>query len=429
MIETESGRDISTAYLTQWFHPEPVSVPVGIAKALRRRGHDVEVLTGAPNYPSGAVLPGYRALQWSHEVRDGISVRRVPLVPGHDSSARRRMTNYLSWAFSATVFGFRTLRRADVALIYSSPASAALPAMIWRRIARTPYVLLVQDIWPDSVFATGFLARGAARPIARSGLSWFCSWAYRSAAHIAVISPGAIDLLASRGVSRDKISLVYNWTDEPQDDQLDPRAARLELGLPPDAFVITYAGNLGPAQGLDVVIEAADEIRELKDVQVLLAGDGLAAADLRELVRSLGCENVTLTGPLPREKMGLVRSASDVQLVCLADDPLFRVTMPSKVQAILASGTAAIAIGAGDAATVIEESGAGWSVPAGNRTALAEAFRIARHESRDALIARGQAGRAYYRRNMSEAIGGDRLDTILRVAAGSRRSRAGKGVQ
>jgi glycosyltransferase involved in cell wall biosynthesis len=424
-LKSEQDASISTAYLTQWYKPEPVMVPVGIAQALRRRGHEVEVLTGVPNYPLGEVQPGYRAWQSSRETRDGIRVRRVPLVPSHDNSARRRITNYVSWSLSATLFGFRTLRRADVALVYSSPASAALPAMIWRRFARTPYVLLVQDIWPDSVFATGFLATGWARRIAQATLSRFCSWSYRSAAHIAVISPGAVDLLVSRGVPRDKISLVYNWTDESH-SAMEPSTARRELGLPTDAFVISYAGNHGPAQGLDVVIRAANDVRDIGDLRVLLVGDGLAVADLQRLADRLGSDNVTFVGPVSHERMEAVRSASDVQLVCLVGDPLFRVTMPSKVQAILASGTAAMAIGSGDAAAVVEESGAGWAVPPGDYQALASAFRSARAESRDAMSARGRAGRAYYQQHMSEAIGGRRLDTILRAAAqSSRPSRKG----
>lgn len=424
MIESKGDRRASTAFITQWFPPEPVLVPLAIAQALERRGHQVTVLTGVPNYPTGVTQPGYHAWRPRKDDVEGLEVRRAPLVPGHSRSALRRMITYLSWAVSATVFGFRTLRRADVALVYSSPASAALPAMVWGRISRTPYVLLIQDIWPDSVFATGFLTTGWARRIAQASLSRFCSWSYRSAAHIAVISPGAVDLLVSRGVPRDKISLVYNWTAEPQESATDPGSARRELGLPTDAFVISYAGNHGPAQGLDVVIRAASDIRDLEDVRVLMVGDGLALADLRMLAEKLECDNITFMGPVPHDTMGLVRSASDVQLVCLVDDPLFRVTMPSKVQAILASSTAAIAVGTGDAAAVVEESGAGWAVPPGDHDALASAFRAARAENHAAMSARGRAGHAYYQQHMSEAIGGHRLDTILRAAArSSRRSR------
>jgi glycosyltransferase involved in cell wall biosynthesis len=384
-----------------------------------RRGHTVEVLTSVPYGTDGTVMPGYRAWRSRTDEIEGMTVRHLALIPSHDASSRRRMTTYLSWAASATLAGLGALRRADVALVFSSPATAALPAMVWRRVAKTPYVLMVQDIWPDSVFATGFMSGRFTRAVAQALLERFCSRAYKSAAHIAVISPGAAGVLESRGVPADKISIVYNWSEEPQDRALDSRASRVALGLPPDAFVISYAGNHGPAQGLDVVIEAAREIADLTDVQLFLAGDGLALERLRRLVASLECRNVTVAGPLPLESMGLVRSASSVQLVCLSDDPLFRVTMPSKVQAILASGTAAIVIGTGDAASVVEESGAGWSVFPGDRTSLAEAFRTAHKESAEALAARGRAGRAYYEEHMSERIGGGRLDTILRAAARS----------
>ena len=291
MNESRPDRDLSTAYITQWFPPEPVMVPPAIAHALTCRGHPVEVLTGVPNYPSGTITTDGLPQHGSPErtTSTASKVHRTPLVPGHGSSTVRRMANYLSWALSATLLGCGTLRRADVALVYSTPASAALPAMIWRRIVRTPYVLLIQDIWPDSVFATGFLTTGWSKRVTHAMLSRLCSWSYRSAAHIAVISPGAIDLLASRGVPRDKMSLVYNWTDEAADTMVDAREARHEAGLPPEAFVISYAGNHGPAQGLDVVIRAAHEVRDVVDVRVLLVGDGLAVPELRALVEELGC--------------------------------------------------------------------------------------------------------------------------------------------
>ena len=415
-MSKDSGT-IMTAYLTQWFPPEPAEVPLGIAKALERRGHDIAVLTGVPNYPLGQVHPGYRASRTSNERVAGLSVRRVPLVPSHDSSAIRRMTNYLSWGCLATAFGFRVLRRADVALVYASPITAAIPAMVWKRIARTPYVLLIQDIWPDSVFATGFLEAGITRRIAQGFLSWFCARAYKSAAHVVVISPGAIDLLRSRGVDPNKISLVYNWTNEDDSEPMNAQEARAKLGLPPDAFVVSYAGNHGPAQGLDVVIRAAHEIRDVENVRILMVGEGLELPALRDLVRSLGCTNVLIAGPLPHAEMPVVRAASDVQLISLANDHLFAMTMPSKVQAILASGTSAIAIAPGDAAIVVEASGAGWSVTPGDHLQLAATIRDAYREGSEKLAARGRSGHGYYRRNMSETVGGARLDDILRSAA------------
>lgn len=409
---------METTYVTQWFPPEPAQISDGLARSLQSRGHTVNVLTGIPNYPTGVVPEGYKAWKPVTERSDGITVRRAPLFPSHDSSAVKRMLNYVSWAVSATFFGFRTLKRSDVAIVYSGPATGALPVMVWRRLARTPYVLMIQDLWPDSVLATGFLTRGIVRRIADTTLSWFCSWSYKSAAHIVVISPGAIALLESRGVPREKISLVYNWAEESiAYASVDPADARAEFGLPKDAFVISYAGNYGLAQGLDVVLKAARLVKDLTDVHFLFVGDGLEAESLKELADSLGCQRVTFAGPVPHKRMTSVQSASDVQLISLTDDPLFRITMPSKVQSILASGTAAVAIAAGDAANVVDQSGAGWSVAPGDYEQLATVIRTAHAEGHNRLTDRGRTARDYYRRHMSEAVGSARLDEILKTVA------------
>lgn len=418
MKRQRSHGQLETTYITQWFPPEPAQISDGIARALQEHGHKVTVLTGIPNYPTGVVNDGYSAWRPLTQVVNGITIRRAPLYPSHDSSAVRRILNYASWAISATVFGFGILKKSDVAVVYSGPATAALPAMIWRRLTRTPFVLMIQDLWPDSVLATGFLSRGAVRRLASTIISWFCTWAYGSAAHIIVISPGAIVTLESRGVPRDKISLIYNWAEETIAEKvIKPSDARAEFGLPTDAFVISYAGNHGLAQGLDVIVRAASRLRDLTDVWFLFVGDGLEAQTLRNLAEALGCTHVVFAGQVPHTSMSTVQAASNIQLVSLTNDPVFRVTMPSKVQSILASGTAVIALAEGDAATVIDLSGAGWSVTPGDSDGLVKVVRQAYADGRDSLNNRGDAGREYYRVNMSEAVSSARLDTILREVA------------
>lgn len=417
--QTRPAEEIRTTYVTQWFPPEPAQISDGIARSLKERGHDVTVLTGIPNYPTGIVPEGFRAWRSSLTDLDGIHVRRAPLYPSHDSSAIKRMVNYVSWAVSATLYGRRVLRQADVAIVYSGPATAALPVMVWHRLCRTPYVLMIQDLWPDSVLATGFLTRGIPRRLASTTLTWFCRWAYRSAAHVIAISPGAVQMLVERGVDREKISLVYNWAQESiASSTADVRDARTLLGVPVGAFVVSYAGNHGAAQGLDVVLRAAARLNEHPDITFLFVGDGMEAEHLRDLCKSLGCRNVVFHGPVSHENMSFVQAASDIQLICLTADPLFRITMPSKVQSILASGTASIAVAEGDAARVVEESGAGWSVAPGDDATLAAVIQAAHAEGNDAMSARGEAGRAYYRRYMSQDVGASRLDQILRRAAG-----------
>lgn len=415
-------RAINTLLVCQWFPPEPIVVPLSIATELHDRGHTVEVLTGIPNYPTGQVAAGYRPWRRSREIRDGLPVHRTPLYPSHDSSALKRMANYLSWALSSTLGGFRTIRRADVALVYSSPATAALAPAVWRAIARTPFVLLIQDLWPDSVAASGMARRGIVTTAAEWALHRFVAWTYRRAAHVVVISPSMIDVLASRGVPRDKITLVYNWaSDEGAAASSATRStARSELGIDEDAFVLAYAGNHGVAQGLRNVIEAAALIGEDHlDVVFVLAGDGVETPELVDLARSTARANVIFPGRLDATQMASLRLAADVQLVSLIDDELFAVTMPSKVQSILASAQPLIVVAPGDAAAVAHESGAGWAVPPGDPAALAAAALTARATSPTDLSEMAQAGRTYYEAAMGRDIGGHRLDVVLRNAADS----------
>ena len=193
--------------LTQWFDPEPALKGLEFAKALVQRGHDVEVLTGFPNYPGGRVYAGYRVAFRQREEMDGVPVTRVALYPSHDSSAAGRTANYLSFALTAASIGACSVTRPDVAWVYHPPATAAFPAMVLKTLRGVPFVLDVQDLWPDTLAATGMVSNRFALGVAGR----FCAAAYRSAARIAVLSPGFKRLLVARGVPEWKIDVVYNW--------------------------------------------------------------------------------------------------------------------------------------------------------------------------------------------------------------------------
>lgn len=420
MGSTTDG-NLKTAFITQWFPPEPTPIPLFIAQSLQRRGHDVEVLTGVPNYPTGIVTDGYKAWKPRSEIVEGVSVRRSPLYASHDASTLKRILNYVSWAVSTTLFRSNRLRKADVTLVFSSPATAAFPAMVMRRLTRTPYVLFIQDLWPDSVTAAGFIGNRRVGGLVHRILSTFTNWTYKSAAHIAVLSPGMISELERRGVRSQKLSLVYNWANESQQSVSPGRAeARARFDVPEDAFVVSYAGNQGAAQGLDVVVRAASRLSAHSEILFLLFGDGMERKKLEKLAADLGCKNVRFVGTIPQADMPFAQAASDVQLVSLVDNALFEITMPSKVQGILASGSPVIAVAAGDVAKAVEDSGAGWAVPPGDDEGLSLRILEACALESQSLKAMGLAGLSYYREHMSEAIGGDRLDEILRWAAGTR---------
>jgi colanic acid biosynthesis glycosyl transferase WcaI len=409
---------LKTLLVSQWFTPEPVHVPLSIARELRSQGQSVAVLTAVPNYPDGLVINGYSAWALSNETIDGFQVYRTPVYPSHDGSAVKRMLTYLTWAASSTLLGFRRIRAVDVALVYSSPATAALGPAVWSRILRTPYVLLIQDLWPDSVTSSQFIRAGRVTRLIESVLQRFVSWTYAGAAHVVVISPGMTDVLMSRGVSKDKISLVYNWSSAMAPDLAGDRdIARRKLGISEGGFVVTYAGNQGAAQGLRAVMDAAAKLKDIRDVTFVFAGDGTESQSLADVVAQMGLENVKLLGRLTPAEMPDLQAASDVQVVSLIEDDLFAVTMPSKIQSILASGKPLIVMAPGDAAAVVRSSASGWAVRPGGTDELAEAVLDARSRTAEELESMGEAGRSYYLQHMSSDVGGPRLDLILKNAA------------
>ncbi|WP_162598608.1 glycosyltransferase family 4 protein [Nocardioides gilvus] len=404
------------AFVTQWYDPEvgSAAIPGSIVRALIARGHQVEVVTGFPNYPVGKVYDGYRLRPYQCEIIRGVTVHRVPLYPSHDGSAVKRILNFLSFMVSASTLGAVIARRSQVTLVYSTPGTVGMAGIVLRRLLRRPFVLYIQDVWPDTVTATGMLPARWVRP-AEWMLHRFCNQVYRSAGHIAVISPGMKTLLVERGVDPDKVSVVFNWVDE---EVFSPVPSTDRAGRP---FEVMYAGNIGDVQGLDTAVRAVRLAADRSDVVLRLVGHGVAQDSLEKLARELGIsERVRFEGSRTLAEMSAVLADADVQLVCLKDDPLFHLTMPSKIQAILASGQPLITSAPGDAATITDESGAGWSAPAGDAEALAEVFVQASRVPPAELVARGRRGRDFYVDRLSAAVGAERLESALgRSLAGS----------
>jgi glycosyltransferase involved in cell wall biosynthesis len=409
--------ELKVAFVTQWYPPEPASPPEWIAHGLRSQGAHVEVLTGIPNYPDGIVQPGFRAWRPRRDTIDGISVQRAPLYPSHDTGALGRMLNYLSWAFSASLVGLRRIGRADVTLVYSSPATAAIPAMVGRWLRRTPYVLMIQDLWPDSVRSAGMLNRRLGRALS-GPLNSFVALTYRCASAIVVTSPGMVRTLVERGVPEDKVTVVYNWIPESASDQahVPHRDLRSELGILAEDFVVMYAGNIGVAQGLECIVDAVPLVEPEARLQLVFVGDGIARPQLEQMSRDLS-DRVHFLGSAPRSAMPDLMSTADAQLVCLAADPLFEITTPSKLQAVMAAGHAVLAVAGGDAADIVRDAEAGLVASPGNPQQVADAVSRLAAAGRVGRAAMGRRGRAFYGARMTESEGSSRLFHVLQQVA------------
>lgn len=408
--------------LTQWYDPEPgpAALPGVLARGLHERGHDVRVLTGFPNYPTGKLAPGYKMRLRQQEQLAGVDVHRVALYPDHSSSSMRRLANYASFGAAATVLGLGALRGLDALWVNYSPITVAWPMLAAKLAFGVPSVVHVLDLWPDTVLAGGFATNGRLYRAASSPLTAWCGSMYDAATAVAYISPGVGDVLHERGVPRDKLHFVPMWADEqvfrPSDVHL-----RHELGLSEDQIVLLYAGALGGAQGLGSLLRACAQIRDPRFV-ALIAGSGTAEGSLRSEADDLGLTNVRFLGRFPQDQMTELMATADVSYVSLSSHPLSAVTMPSKTQAALAAGRPMVVAADGDVVRVIDDGGVGFTAAAGDVDDIAQALEQACDLGRAGLAQLGERARDLYDRQFSARSGVDQIEGLLleAIAKGAR---------
>ena len=394
--------------ITQWFEPEPTPKGLTFARELVRRGYEVEVLTGFPNYPGGKLYPGYRIRPIQRERIDGVEVTRVALYPSHNQSGLRRALNYLSFAMTGTLYCLLRARRPDVIYAYHPPLTVGVIAALARVFRRRPVVLDIQDLWPDTLRATGmFTSERLLRLVSRT-----CDWVYRHVDKIVVLSPGFKQALLARGVPDARVEVIYNWCDEASLSRADETLPEEFPG--PERFRVVFAGNMGKAQSLGAVLDAAAILGERRpEVRIVLVGGGVEVDRLKRVASERQLDNVVFIPQLPMSRIGSVLRAADVLLVHLRDDPLFRITIPSKTQAYMAIGKPVIMAVPGDAARLVEDSRCGIVARPEDPASLSAAIEALVTADRGSLSAMAQAGRDYYREHLSLRTGAERFATIF----------------
>lgn len=387
--------------LTQWFDPEPTFKGMVFARELVKLGYEVEVLTGFPNYPIGKIYPGY-SLKWlQREMVDGVKITRVPLYPNHDQSAIKRILNYASFSASSLIYGLFFVKRADVIYAYHPPLTVGVTASFLRLIRRIPVVYDIQDMWPDTLRATGMLGNEKLLKI----VDKVCRWVYKRVDHIVVLSPGFKKMLIDRGVPEKKIEIIYNWADEVS---LNSSINNISLDFPSkeDRFDIVFAGNMGKAQALDVVLDAAKLLQERGSVvRWVMLGGGVESARLKKRAEDMKLENVIFLPPVPMSEVGPYLQAADALLVHLRKDPLFELTIPSKTQAYMAVGKPIIMAVDGDAADLVRMSGGGFISKSESPEDLASVAESMALLSKEDLDEMGERARVYYMQHLSLQVG------------------------
>lgn len=390
--------------LTQHFWPESFRINE-VAEDLVAIGHEVVVLTGQPNYPGGRVLPGYRSWGCETQRHGGVTIQRVPLVPRGGASALRLVTNYLSFILSASIVGSWRLRgqRFDVVFVYAtSPLLQALAAVVLARLKGCALVTWIQDLWPQALRVTGYVRS----PLVLAAVARVVRWIYARNDLLLLQSPAFESPV--RALAPPSLPMRYhpNPGDRTITTAPDTRAVlRLEEG-----FNVVFAGNLGTAQGLDTVLDAAEQLqRDAPAARIVLVGSGQLDAWLATEVERRALANVRLTGRVPPSAISGILAQASALLVCLKGEEAVNLTLPSKVQTYLATAKPIIAALDGEGARVVQESGAGIVCPAGDGTALAAAVRQMMELSADVRERMGASGRRYH----DEHFDADRLIRAL----------------
>jgi len=356
--------------LTQYFPPEPTQLYGELAVGLKELGHDVVVVTGYPNWPSGRIYEGYRNRWRQWDEHQGVPVLRLKTFADHSKSRARRVLNLFSLASSFSVLGPWLVRRPScihVVQLATLCASARWVGGLWR----VPHTLEIQDLWPETLAATGMVS--SARALAAVGR--LCDATYRWASRIRVISPGFRENLAAKGVPSHKIEVIENWVDTDFYRPCEPDPALAErLGMA-GRFNVLYAGNIGLMQGLGSLLDAAALLRDRPEIQICLAGDGVEREALERRAKEEGLPNVRFLGSFKTSEMTPVYALADALLVHLRRDPLAAITIPHKVQSYLAVGKPIVCALEGDPRRVVEDAGAGLACPPEDPAAMAEAIR------------------------------------------------------
>jgi len=409
---------VKVLIVSQYFWPESFRINE-IVHSLVEKGLEVDVLTGKPNYPEGDIFSGYQVGGCQIESWSGATLYRVPLFPRGKFSRWRLALNYLSFIFSGLLFGTWMLRKRkyDAVFVYGlSPILLAIPAIFLSRLKRCRLVIWVQDLWPDSLSATGYVKGRHLLRVVESVVRWI----YRKA-DLLLVQSRAFEAPVSAMAPGKLIAYYPNSVDAmfcaPQSaDVVLPDIPALD-----DGFSVLFAGNVGSAQGVEVIVEAATLLRHIPEIRFVVLGQGSCWEWMREQVAARGLTNLDLPGRFPVDTMPGLMQKADVLLVTLTDQPIFALTVPNKVQAYMASGRPILACLNGEGARLVSEAQAGFGVPAENAQALAEAVLKLYQMPEDARARLGANGQRYFREHFNHDRLVDQLIEYLKNTPSTQR--------
>ena len=397
--------------VSQYFWPESFRIN-DLAIELKKIGHEVSVLTGLPNYPSGKWFSGYGLKSSGENSWEGINVMRVPILPRINAYGWQLALNYISFAVTASVLGPLLCKaRYDIIFTYEpSPFTVGVPAIVMRFFKKAPMIFWVQDLWPESLEATGAVKSRFILNIVGKMVKWI----YQRCDSVLLQSEAFVKPAISAGAKPELITYFPNWAEDIYQPLGKPEAAKINK-LIPEGFIIMFAGNLGEAQALETIIKTANKLRNIKKLYWMIIGDGRKMQWMQNEVSKLQLdEQIHFLGRHPMEEMPGFFACADVMLVTLKNKPVFSLTIPSKVQTYMACAKPILASINGEGARIINDSGSGIAVEAENSEALSRAVIQMYEKTGIERKKMGDASYAYYKDNYEKKYLIKKLEKILK---------------
>lgn len=396
--------------VSQYFWPEEFRIN-DICKGLIEKGHEVEVLTGIPNYPYGKYFDGYSIFNRGDKDYEGIKVKRTFCVPRGKDSKFKLILNYISFMISSIFhIPFMLNKKYDKILVYQlSPITMAIPAIILKYIKNIPLDMYILDLWPESLTSTVNIRSQKTKNI----LEHICRWIYRQSDSLYITSKGFKGKLIAYGIEECNIKYLPQWAENIYKNTKVEE--EIDIGIDDSKFNIVFTGNIGKAQSIDTIIKAANICKENKSINWIIVGDGSEKENSENKVKELGLENsVLFLGRKPVEQMPLYYSKADALLVTLRNDDLFKITVPAKVQSYMASGKPIIGAISGEGKQLIDECNCGMTCESEDYIELARIAQNMYLLSEDDLKCIGQNGLRYFEENFERELLLNKIDLLIR---------------
>lgn len=393
--------------ISQYFWPENFKIN-DICLGLKERGHEVTVLTGTPNYPQGVFFEGYSFWKNNDADWNGIKVYRSKLIP-RGNNAVSLMLNYFSFPFFSSIKSLFLKEKFDKVIVYQlSPVTVGLTAIVYKFFYRVPYLLWVQDLWPESLSAAG----GVNNKYVLGFFNKLTQFIFNQSQKILVQSEGFKKFIIGKGIKDEDVIFCPNSTESFYKSVSQEEKYVKQL---PEGFKIMFAGNLGEAQSLTTLVGAAKIVKNRGvDIKWVFLGDGRMKETLEEEIKKNNLNNqIFLLGSFPSTEMPYFFSCADALIVSLKREKIFSMTIPSKIQSYMACEKPILASLDGEGARVVEVSNCGYTSPSEDAEALAE--NVIRLYNNDE-VSRNQMGKnalEYFKTEFEREILLDRLISIL----------------